>query len=260
MWPAQHAPYRTSTLVDDRAWIANLLSTRHVHTRTPRMDEVHGWGAEMTGSEHTTTILVTRRHRQDGPPRGRAPEARGQDGAVGSRSGEPAFDWDDRSTWAPALDGVTAVYVSYFPDLAVPGAPEAVAAFTALAVRARRAAPGAAVRPRRGGGAARRAAVQEPPAPSGRSCVPAGSTRTSARATSLEPVARGRAGAARRRRARAVRRRRRHRRRGRGRADRGRPRAASVYEVTGPRLLTFAEAVAEIGAATGVRCATCRSR
>jgi uncharacterized protein YbjT (DUF2867 family) len=45
---------------------------------------------------------------------------------AGSRSGTPAFDWDDRSTWAPALDGATAVYISYFPDLAAPGAAETV--------------------------------------------------------------------------------------------------------------------------------------
>ena len=30
----------------------------------------------------------------------------------GSRSATPPFDWDDRATWAPALDGVRAVYVS----------------------------------------------------------------------------------------------------------------------------------------------------
>src|ERR671914_897352 len=53
---------------------------------------------------------------------------------LGSRSGKPPFDWEDRSTWAPALDGVSAAYVTYYPDLAVPGAPEAIAAFAELAV------------------------------------------------------------------------------------------------------------------------------
>jgi uncharacterized protein YbjT (DUF2867 family) len=53
---------------------------------------------------------------------------------VGSRSGEPSFDWEDRATWAPALRGVSAAYVSYFPDLAVPGAPQAVGALADLAV------------------------------------------------------------------------------------------------------------------------------
>ena len=54
-------------------------------------------------------------------------EARGLPVRVGSRSGEPPFDWEDRATWAPALEGVGSVYVTYYPDLAVPGAVEAVA-------------------------------------------------------------------------------------------------------------------------------------
>ncbi|MFB9907652.1 NAD(P)H-binding protein [Allokutzneria oryzae] len=33
---------------------------------------------------------------------------------VPSRSGEPRFDWTDRTTWRPALDGVAAVYVVPF--------------------------------------------------------------------------------------------------------------------------------------------------
>ena len=55
---------------------------------------------------------------------------------IGSRSGAPPFDWEDRSTWAPTLQGTTAAYVSYFPDLAVPGAPEAIAAFAEQALEA----------------------------------------------------------------------------------------------------------------------------
>jgi len=54
---------------------------------------------------------------------------------VGSRSGRPRFDWQDQATWTPALDDVTAVYVSYYPDLAIPGAVEAVGSFAELAVR-----------------------------------------------------------------------------------------------------------------------------
>jgi len=50
---------------------------------------------------------------------------------VGSRS--LPFDWNDRSTWASMVDGVNAAYVSYYPDLAVPGAAETVGAFARLA-------------------------------------------------------------------------------------------------------------------------------
>ena len=51
-----------------------------------------------------------------------------------SRSTEPAFDWEDRATWAPALRGATSAYVTYFPDLAVPGAAEAIAALARIAL------------------------------------------------------------------------------------------------------------------------------
>jgi len=59
---------------------------------------------------------------------------------IGSRSAEPGFDWNDAATWAPALQGVGAVYIAYQPDLAVPGAVAAVSEFaeTALAAGARR--------------------------------------------------------------------------------------------------------------------------
>jgi len=61
--------------------------------------------------------------------------ARGVPTRVGSRSGEPPFDWEDPRTWAPALQGVESVYVSYYPDLAVPGAVETVGSFAELSVK-----------------------------------------------------------------------------------------------------------------------------
>ncbi|MFI1101787.1 NmrA family NAD(P)-binding protein [Streptomyces melanogenes] len=54
---------------------------------------------------------------------------------AGSRSGEVRFDWADESTWGPALAGADAAYVTYFPDLAAPGAVEAMRTFGALAVQ-----------------------------------------------------------------------------------------------------------------------------
>jgi uncharacterized protein YbjT (DUF2867 family) len=53
---------------------------------------------------------------------------------AGSRSAQPPFDWEDPLTWPGALDGASAAYISYFPDLAVPGAPEAVGAFAQQAM------------------------------------------------------------------------------------------------------------------------------
>lgn len=53
---------------------------------------------------------------------------------VGSRSAVPAFDWNDRATWKAALDGAGAVYVAYHPDLAVPGASATVSALVDTAL------------------------------------------------------------------------------------------------------------------------------
>ncbi|MFD6223552.1 NAD(P)H-binding protein [Nocardia asteroides] len=54
----------------------------------------------------------------------------------GSRTAPIPFDWADRATWAPALAGVDSVYLAFQPDLAVPGAPDTIRAFTAAAVAA----------------------------------------------------------------------------------------------------------------------------
>jgi uncharacterized protein YbjT (DUF2867 family) len=62
--------------------------------------------------------------------------ALGRDVRLGSRSASPRFDWEDRSSWTAALDGVAAVYVAYQPDLAAPGALEVVQDFFATAQRA----------------------------------------------------------------------------------------------------------------------------
>lgn len=44
-----------------------------------------------------------------------------------SRSTTTPFDWTDRSTWTPALDGAASAYVTYQPDLIVPGALDDIA-------------------------------------------------------------------------------------------------------------------------------------
>ena len=49
-------------------------------------------------------------------------EARGLPVRRGARTSATPFDWAAPATWAPALAGVRAAYVTYFPDLAFPGA------------------------------------------------------------------------------------------------------------------------------------------
>ncbi len=54
---------------------------------------------------------------------------------IGSRAGEPPFDWENPETWAGVLDGMDTVYINYHPDLAIPGARKAIEEFTAQAVK-----------------------------------------------------------------------------------------------------------------------------
>jgi uncharacterized protein YbjT (DUF2867 family) len=88
-----------------------------------------------SGTQYTNPTLVLGGTGKTGRRVVERLEARGLPVRVGSRSGEPPFDWEDPDTWAPALDGVGSVYLSYYPDLAVPGATEAVRSFAELALR-----------------------------------------------------------------------------------------------------------------------------
>jgi uncharacterized protein YbjT (DUF2867 family) len=64
--------------------------------------------------------------------------ARGVPIRIGTPSSDPPFDWLDPSTWAPAVQGVKAAYVTYSTpgggDLAFSGAADRVRAFAKVAV------------------------------------------------------------------------------------------------------------------------------
>ena len=62
-------------------------------------------------------------------------KARGVPTRIASRSGTTSFDWNDQGTWKAALQGVTAVYISYAPDLAIPGATQTIHDFVEKAVK-----------------------------------------------------------------------------------------------------------------------------
>lgn len=53
---------------------------------------------------------------------------------IASRAGDPPFDWHEPSTWPAMVAGVRAAYLCFSPDLAVPGAAETVGAFARVAV------------------------------------------------------------------------------------------------------------------------------
>ena len=56
-------------------------------------------------------------------------QARGVESRIASRSSSPSFDWSDKNTWDATLDGVKTAYITYAPDLAIPGATDSVLAF-----------------------------------------------------------------------------------------------------------------------------------
>ncbi len=94
-----------------------------------------GFTGDMTNTEQHTHLVVGgtgktgRRVAEQLAARGRAVRAV-------SRRSEVPFDWHDRATWEPALRGVRAAYLTYAPDLADPAAAPALRAFTETAVRA----------------------------------------------------------------------------------------------------------------------------
>lgn len=61
-------------------------------------------------------------------------KSRGVPTRVGSRSSSPSFNWNKPEDWDVVLDGVTSVYISYSPDLAIPGATDSIQQFVDKAV------------------------------------------------------------------------------------------------------------------------------
>ena len=61
-------------------------------------------------------------------------QARGVKTRIASRSSNPSFDWSDPSNWDTVLEGVSAAYITYAPDLAIPGATNAIRSFVDKAV------------------------------------------------------------------------------------------------------------------------------
>jgi len=85
------------------------------------------------GARVMGTVLVTSGTGKTGRRVAERLAALGAPVRAGSRAGGVRFDWQDESGWAAALDGTEAAYVAYYPDLAVPGAAEAMAAFGRVA-------------------------------------------------------------------------------------------------------------------------------
>jgi uncharacterized protein YbjT (DUF2867 family) len=88
-----------------------------------------------TSALQSPTTLVIGAHGKTGRRVAERLRALGRDVRAVSRSTAPGFDWTDQATWAAALDGVGSAYVTFQPDLAFPGASDTIAAFGAAARR-----------------------------------------------------------------------------------------------------------------------------
>ncbi len=91
-------------------------------------------GVMTTHTQNTAPILLIGGNGKTGRRVAERLRALGRPVRTGSRSSAIAFVWEDESTWGAALDGVSAAYVTYYPDLAFPGATEAVGRLAAFAV------------------------------------------------------------------------------------------------------------------------------
>jgi len=60
-------------------------------------------------------------------------QARGYATRSVSRSTSPVFDWEVPATWRDALEGTESAYVTFYPDLAIPTAEQTIRDFVALA-------------------------------------------------------------------------------------------------------------------------------
>lgn len=87
----------------------------------------------MTENTRNETVLVTGASGKTGRQVAESAKAAGFDVRAASRSSEVRFDWYDSSTWAEALRGADAAYLAYTPDIGAPGAAENIAALARLA-------------------------------------------------------------------------------------------------------------------------------
>ena len=84
---------------------------------------------------HTTPVLIIGGAGKTGGRVNALLKRRGIPTRPVSRSTTPSFDWQRPEGWAGALSGVSKAYVTYQPDLAVEGAADAIAELCRLARR-----------------------------------------------------------------------------------------------------------------------------
>ena len=89
----------------------------------------------MTDKSHQKPTLVVGGTGETGRRVAERLRARGIPVRIGSPTADPPFDWEDDTTWPAAVRGMEHAFVSYYPDLAFPGGADRVRSFAQLAVR-----------------------------------------------------------------------------------------------------------------------------
>ncbi len=82
---------------------------------------------------HKETILIVGKNAKTGWRVDRRLQALGYPTRAVSRSTSPAFDWEDQGTWREAMAGTDAAYITFHPDLAIPTAEQTIRDFAAMA-------------------------------------------------------------------------------------------------------------------------------
>ena len=82
---------------------------------------------------NTSPILVIAKHGKTGARVDQRLHALGYATRAVSRSTKPSFDWENPATWAAAIQGTRRAYVTYQPDLAVPQAEATIKQFVQVA-------------------------------------------------------------------------------------------------------------------------------
>src|SRR3954469_13431460 len=88
----------------------------------------------LSGQAHLMTILITGGSGKTGSRVARRLTALGRPVRAVSRRSEPRFDWHDDSTWRDAVTGCSSAYLTFQPDVGLPGADAIIGAFTRRAV------------------------------------------------------------------------------------------------------------------------------
>jgi uncharacterized protein YbjT (DUF2867 family) len=109
-------------------WVASVIDMADRGPETGRMNASND-------NNHQKPILVLGASGKTGRRVAERLRERGIAVRAGSRSADPPFDWQRPETWASVLDGVRAAYISYYPDITVPGGVEDVSSFAELALK-----------------------------------------------------------------------------------------------------------------------------